>query len=279
MKQALCVNTADVKNALSFIGSPDVITSIDLEDINDFNIDALTSKIVDRAECETNTETLQVIPYVTLLAEIDDVPSIYVYSRGQVGDQRLSGKCSIGFGGHIEQVDVDSAQKIFSELNIPDDMQAPTPSLLDYITTCAMRELREEIGLELSHVAVNLRAAFSRGCLLYNNTDEVGQVHLGLSIAITMGSNPKLEIDGVEVTKGEWVPISTVFSDSEFDFETWTKLVIVRVAKNINDEAENAIGFYKLKLEESIQYHKDNCVDIASLEKLLNLTKDNSVEN
>lgn len=271
MKQALCVSTATVASAFEAINVAGVNASIDLMKFNNFDMNSLATELVDRAICETDTTKLQVIPYITLLAKINDVPSIYVYSRGQVGEQRLSGKCSVGFGGHIEQMDIDATQKFFDELDIPEGIQKPTPGLMDYLTIATVRELREEIGLELAHVITNIRSALNQACLFYNNTDEVGQVHLGVSIALNVGDNPQLTIDGVEVTKGEWVPTSVIFAKNDFEFETWSKLAIVRIAGSFNNESENAIGYYKEKLEEAVQSYKDNYTDIVALEERFGL--------
>jgi predicted NUDIX family phosphoesterase len=59
--------------------------------------------LVDRAVCETDLSTVQLIPYIALVDVSNDETKYFVYTRGKAsGEGRLVGKCSIGIGGHME---------------------------------------------------------------------------------------------------------------------------------------------------------------------------------
>jgi predicted NUDIX family phosphoesterase len=173
MKQALCVNSYD-----------------ELSNLVHKNLEHVEAKLVDREICE-NPENghQQLIPYVTLFAVNPEEGKLMFIqyqrkSEGE-GDERLAGKTSIGFGGHIDCVeDIVCSETITNE----DGSTSFKMSLQDIIDTgykCAKRELQEELQLNLDELAVNIshgNTAFFTGDM----SEEVNRVHLGLSIQVEL---------------------------------------------------------------------------------------------
>lgn len=231
-KQAVCIQKKDLLSVMPELGT-DVVQTV-VKCTLDFNW-----SLVDRAICETDTDTLQVIPYIQLIAENEaGEHCTYVYSRGKVGDDRLSGKCSVGLGGHIEQVDIDACQATMTESQV-----VPLYAL---IATAAVRELSEEVGLDLSQVIPRLEDNIrTQSQVIYNNTDDVGKVHLGILITIVLGKNPPMmQVDGLELIKGDWVELDDIYestTQTPLDLEVWSKLAMVNYAVQVNQSLHDSV--------------------------------------
>jgi len=69
-----------------------------------------------RSTCETDPNYLQIIPYVIIK---DRYGYIFSYRRGSGGgEERLLKKCSIGFGGHVEESLDDTFDRITKVANL-----------------------------------------------------------------------------------------------------------------------------------------------------------------
>lgn len=168
----------------------------------------------DRANCETDETLLQVIPYITIYDTTSK--DIFIYSRGKASaERRLSGKCSIGLGGHME---VDPTGK----------------DILSVIASEAARELEEEIGLpaddSLNCLIHNTLLTGKYG-IMYNNRTEVDRVHIAVAFFIPVDSHYIMslrhEVD--VVTKSRWMSIKEIYEANlkgEFEIEHWTRMVL-----------------------------------------------------
>jgi predicted NUDIX family phosphoesterase len=106
---------------------------------------------------ESDERFRQIIPYVILR----DAGKLLHYMRSSEGNEaRLHGRCSLGFGGHIDLDDVVS--------------QGSVVDLRRTIATSANRELLEEVGLQPEQV----RNREFLG-LICSSSTEVERVHLG----------------------------------------------------------------------------------------------------
>lgn len=171
MKVALCVRSYD-----------------ELSNLVHKNTETVEAKLVDREICEKEENGYQqIIPYVTIYAvQSEDAKLMMLqYQRLEKGEgeERLAGKTSIGFGGHIDDAnEVVSREVITNE----DGSTSFTMNLQDIIDTgynCAVRELKEELDIDLQELDVNIYAgdtAFFQGDM----SEEVNRVHLGFSIQI-----------------------------------------------------------------------------------------------
>lgn len=114
-----------------------------------------------RGPAETNPKLKQLIPYIVLHSP--QHKRVFAYQRTkQAGEQRLAGKFSVGIGGHVNDRDGDDPANLQQILGVG-----------------ASRELVEELGFEVAGVK-------SYG-FINDDTTEVGKVHLGVLIEITIG--------------------------------------------------------------------------------------------
>ena len=173
------------------------------------------SYLLDRGECETNPEYLQLIPYVTFITDGADGSDgadgrkILVYERGKAGDEnRLHAKFSIGVGGHV------------------DDAVGGDTTLLDVITENLVREIKEEIGINLNDWIENIHDLFYEAVVLVYSNDTVGSVHLGLSFLTIV---PEALLDEMiaennVINNLQLIPATTEAFEN-IELEAWSQLV------------------------------------------------------
>ncbi len=155
-----------------------------------------------RKEMETNPDYKQLIPYVIMCCN----GKYLTYLRGKrAGEKRLVGNRSIGIGGHINPVD---------------DM-----SLIGFEETylnAVKREVEEEVNVQTSYTDRIV-------ALLNDDTNEVGQVHLGVVHLWTL--------DSENVTKKEQMINQLTFMSIEElmevrdEMETWSQLCLDGLSK------------------------------------------------
>lgn len=115
-----------------------------------------TPRFIPRPVAEKDTGFKQIIPYVLMTCE----DRYLTYVRGKrAGETRLVGNRSIGIGGHINPAD-DAAPLFRSDFR-----QA--------YEVAVEREVAEEVSVEAGH-------ADHVVALLNDDSNEVGQVHLGV---------------------------------------------------------------------------------------------------
>jgi predicted NUDIX family phosphoesterase len=105
-----------------------------------------------RETVETDESVMQLIPYVLVLNDY----KILTYNRlKKSGEQRLRGKCSIGFGGHINDTDSN-------------------------FETGMIREIHQELYFPIEKPVFKYRG------ILLNDANPVGRVHLGIVYTATV---------------------------------------------------------------------------------------------
>lgn len=120
-----------------------------------------------RGEMERSLTERHLIPYLRVTNELGHV---FAYQRGKgVGESRLAGNDSIGLGGHIDQPDI-----VYN-----DDGSV---NLYSTVWDSASRELGEEVS------GVFTIPRFTG--VIVDDSDEVGQVHLGLVMEALCTSDP-----------------------------------------------------------------------------------------
>ncbi|MBN1817893.1 MAG: NUDIX domain-containing protein [Sedimentisphaerales bacterium] len=111
------------------------------------------TRYMPRCQVETDPNFKQIIPYVLMTCDGEYLS----YVRGKrAGETRLVGNRSIGIGGHI---------------NPADDMSLFDP--YETYLNAVRREVEEEVDVETKHTDRVI-------ALLNDDTNEVGQVHLGI---------------------------------------------------------------------------------------------------
>ena len=152
-----------------------------------------------RSRMETDPSYKQLIPYVVLQwNDPKGQAHVFAYTRGGGGGEaRLHTKRSIGIGGHISREDAGAGS--------------------DPYQTGMHRELAEEVRLE---------SAYTETCegLIYDPSNEVGQVHLGVVHRFVLES-PHVTSNEDDLTDGGFVPIDELKQQLEH-LGTWSQLAV-----------------------------------------------------
>ncbi|WP_436950148.1 NUDIX domain-containing protein [Staphylococcus xylosus] len=150
-----------------------------------------------RGDMEEDPTFKQLISYCILENENDE---LLVYERlSGGGEARLHGQSSIGVGGHMN--DVKGAESINEVLRVN-----------------AQRELEEEVGLSESKSQNLAYIGF-----INDDTNEVGEVHLGVVFKIHVNSND-VEAMETDTLRIKWVDQSKIEDYDEY--ETWSALIL-----------------------------------------------------
>lgn len=165
------------------------------------SIDDIELWLVPRLIAESNEELKQIIPYSILVH--DNRYLAYTRTRSG-GDVRLQSKVSIGFGGHVNLSDVAESDACG----------------IDFRMTLARAELRE--FMEELFPIPNLSERHSLG-ILYDDSNSVGRVHLGLIYLIPelsyvnyASKDPSIDIIG-------WLSKDELASH---ELESWSSIVL-----------------------------------------------------
>lgn len=150
---------------------------------------------------ERNVDFKQPIPYII----INKKDKFYVTERLEgAGEARLHGKLSMGVGGHMNPIEgYDDFAGLLHENTL--------------------RELHEELVVHDNNQAIEI----SMGGLLNDDSNEVGQVHIGLLGKIVLTDEQDVEIKEVEQLKGTWYTLEELLSPEIFPrIESWGKIVV-----------------------------------------------------
>jgi predicted NUDIX family phosphoesterase len=157
---------------------------------------------LNRDQAEKDENFLQIIPYCVVYRFTTSMlePTIFLYQRLKGGSEaRLHAKYSIGIGGHID------------ESRDGEDITSST------LVKAALAEVREEIGDKYIYPP----SVTSRPFLIYDNSNEVGRVHLGVLMKALSRSD---HIEPLEVNKisGRMVTLSSILKDYSAKLENWS---------------------------------------------------------
>lgn len=149
-----------------------------------------------RGLAETNFNYKQIIPYV--IFNFQD-KYFLMQRKKTASESRLSNNYSLGIGGHLRKEDLTSS------------------SVCDW----AQREFNEEINYKDSFTIKLLG-------IINDDSNEVGQVHLGLVMIIT-GSTENISIKS-ELKNGQLLTLDECMHYYE-QMETWTQIVFNALKK------------------------------------------------
>ena len=153
------------------------------------------SVFIDRQLAEEDPSYKQIIPYV--LVEHDGKFLVYRRTAKQ-GENRLHGRLSIGFGGHINEVD----GKRDTRTNV--------------ILAAMVRELNEEVYLP------NISAIRVAG-FINDESNPVGRVHLGVVFVVETGSD-RVVVNEPEMIEAYWRDARAIEEDYP-RFEPWSRIL------------------------------------------------------
>ncbi len=167
----------------------------------------------DRPEAEKNTQYKQLIPYVIIAHE----DKYLCYQRGKrAGEQRLVNKVSIGIGGHINPCD--------------DQMPLFCDDYTEIYENAVEREVAEEIAIESEYKKTIVG-------LLNDDSNEVGQVHLGI-IHLWRLAEPKVKKREQMICQLSFMTETEMLKIKE-NMETWSQLCL----ENLGELTRRSRGF------------------------------------
>lgn len=152
-----------------------------------------------RSQMETDPSYKQLIPYVLLQwTDEEGITKLFTYTRGGGGGEaRLHAKRSIGIGGHISREDAADGADPYS--------------------TGMRRELEEEVRLNSSYTE-------TRDGLIYDGSNDVGRVHLGVVHRFVL-EGPDVASNEADLAEGSFVSVENLKSEMD-RLETWSQLAI-----------------------------------------------------
>jgi len=160
----------------------------------------------DREEAETNFSFKQVIPYVVVSAPFQDDQFVYLLTRrtNKQQESRLHDKCSIGQGGHINDLDIRAAAA---------ESRSP-------ILTGLLREIEEEFHLDAIETCVQVGA-------INDSSTEVARVHFGLVYRVHVISR-FMEVAERGKHVAQWATLSEL-KPYYPKMESWSQIVMDQV--------------------------------------------------
>ncbi len=179
----------------SWVGRQSIVP-LGVDEFND-TCSSAGFEFINRSDAEKDVSYKQIIPYIVL--QTKDLKKTAIYNR-QGSEQRLHDLWSIGIGGHIN----------------PIDMETQTDSFLQILTVGMERELKEELDQrpksDLPHFV---------GVISEDITD-VGKVHLGAVFRI-LTSTPEKFLPGLELFQFTWEKTNNL---KQLNLELWSKLAL-----------------------------------------------------
>lgn len=162
-------------------------------------LDGHNHRFIPRREAEQNPELKQLIPYFVICFGDE----IWSYTRGKKsGEGRLVSRVSIGIGGHINNLDANLFEDIYSR--------------------AATRELEEEVtivpGWSQRIVA-----------LLNDDSTPVGSVHLGV-VHVLMAATPDVRKNESAITDAGFKTITDLRAVRD-RMETWSQLCLDQIER------------------------------------------------
>lgn len=184
----------------------------------------LKTKLVARSVCETDLNTLQIIPYIVLVDAKTD--KYFIYTRGNAGgEHRLFGVCSVGVGGHV------------------DDLPMEADDFFGHLAKEAARELKEEVGLNEAETFSKVYKALrdNKFYIFQSRTDRVSRVHVGFCLMIEVDMENISEAEHNIITKGQWLRADEIYRkhfSGEIQLEEWTAMFL------LNNKSHSHNGVY-----------------------------------
>ncbi len=172
--------------------------------------------IRERETLEKDPTYRQVLPYVIVRQRNSDGKILYQpYRRtSMVGESRLAGNVSIGYGGHIDYDDIATDQDTPGVVN-----------LYQTIFLAAAREVQEELNTRdhANTTMFNNTPLTFPGYFILDDTNEVGKVHVGVIMFLDLPDNIDLDINEEELT---YMPQMTAEQLAALDLpiENWSRI-------------------------------------------------------
>ncbi len=171
-------------------------------------LDPANQKFIRRGDAENDPSLKQLIPYCI----IHSGSRVLRYTRGTGGgEDRLHAKQSIGVGGHINDQDHAADGSTYE--------------------TAVARELREELVLPESF-------GNSIVALLNDDSNPVGQVHLGVVHRISLDGTEGVMAAEDDIAAIEWVAAADLAAASD-RLESWSAICAAEIRQILGDHYDS----------------------------------------
>lgn len=190
--------------------------------------------IAERHMLETNPKYRQLLPYVILQRRgVDGVMRFLPYRRmSGVGESRLVGNVSVGYGGHIDLQDMSFCDEsiVYLHTTIRDAIFRELDEELRFSNTATETQVSAEAG-----TAIQYGNAF-----ILDDSNEVGKVHVGIVIEALLKQDVRATSAEAAL---ESMPAMTASEllDSGLPLENWTRLYLEDV------ESKEVAGSVKIQ--------------------------------
>jgi len=160
-------------------------------------------KFLPRKEAEKNSDYKQLIPYAIFVHS----HFIFSYRRGaQLAERRLSGRYSIGIGGHISDTRPCSFDRIYTE--------------------ALEREINEEIHITGEYSKATL-------AVINDDSDVVGKTHFGVVHFIRI-TNREIKARERAITEARFVDVADLKRNIH-RYENWSQICIRNIETLMNE--------------------------------------------
>lgn len=182
-----------------------------------------------RARLEKDARYRQFLPYTVITQLQDGKVMIALYQRTKlVGEERLGGKYSVGWGGHIDITDIATGSFVEQSLTNPHSLTteaSPVINLYQTLKQASDREIDEEVRVldAEGNVVPEALATVASGLLILD-TDEVGTVHLGLIRHAFLPAGQTIEAREEELRYVGMYSADDILAN--YDIEGWTRLYL-----------------------------------------------------
>lgn len=207
-----------------------------------------------RANLEINESWLQYLPYLVISRDTSDGledPEVLVYRRQKgIGEERLLGAYSIGWGGHIDLLDIiqhsgelDLAATIehsqYRELVEELEIILPNGEVFteEYYHGCLQRACDAKI--HTNQVVLNI------GCIT-DTSNAVGRVHLGLARLLVLPHGTEVRGREEFLPLQGWQRVSALEDNQEL--ENWTRILVEYLSPNATVFKAAAASVYAKRL-------------------------------
>lgn len=181
-------------------------------------------------ELENNEDMLQLIPYTVL---IDNKCRIFTYKRsGETGEERLTDKLSFGIGGHVKDSDTsyDLTDRT-TTVYLPNVKREITEELGEqFFINCIKNLVTTGSAMSDTYIEDSTFLSLNVQGLIFDNSNKVGRVHLGILIVFAIWDSPKVDSNSefaINRTWNSWVNLHDILEEKAIinKLEGWSRIV------------------------------------------------------
>ena len=178
---------------------------------------------------------LQLLPYLVFVEHgYDGNPRIARYQRGKgVGESRLAGNNSIGYGGHPDLCDVLTNADILN-LNGDEDLITEEDESTVNVRASLYSGMRREIEEEVEKFSQETPTPSFMGLIL-DRSNDVGHLHLGVVYGVDLFVGEQAIPREEQLIKLDSLTVQELVDDE--NLESWSKIIAQHLLTQVNADA------------------------------------------